>query len=62
METKQIDAQTNHYINAQSRPHQRAPEIQPYGTVNHGLEWASACSPRLDSAKRVGTSLPLRPA
>jgi hypothetical protein len=31
VETKQIDAQTNHHINAQPRLHQRAPEIQPYG-------------------------------
>ena len=37
METKQIDAQTNHHINAQPRLHQRAPEIQAYGTVNHAL-------------------------
>ncbi len=36
METKQIDAHTNRLINAQPRLHQRAPEIQPYGTVNHG--------------------------
>jgi starvation-inducible DNA-binding protein len=37
VETKQSDAQTNHHINAQPRLHQRAPEIQPYGTVNHAL-------------------------
>ena len=37
MATKQIDARTNHHINAQPRLHQRAPEIQPYGTVNHAL-------------------------
>jgi len=37
VETKQIDAQTNHHLNAQPRLHQRAPEIQPYGTVNHAL-------------------------
>ena len=37
METKQFDAQTDHHINAQPRLHQRAPEIQPYGTVNHAL-------------------------
>jgi starvation-inducible DNA-binding protein len=35
--TKQIDAQTNHQINAQPSLHQRAPEIQPYGTVTHAL-------------------------
>jgi hypothetical protein len=37
VETKQIGAQTNHHMNAQPRLHQRAPEIQPYGTVNHAL-------------------------
>src|ERR1700758_2937472 len=35
--TKQIDTRTNHHINAQPRLHQRAPEIQPFGTVNHAL-------------------------
>ena len=35
--TRQIDTRTNHHINAQPRLHQRAPEIQPYGTVNHAL-------------------------
>jgi starvation-inducible DNA-binding protein len=37
VETKQIDAQTSHHINSQPRLHQRAPEIQPYGTVTHAL-------------------------
>jgi starvation-inducible DNA-binding protein len=37
VETKQIDAQTSRHINAQPRLHQRAPEIQPYGTVTHAL-------------------------
>src|SRR5438132_10315235 len=37
VEKKQIDAQTKHHINAQPRLHQRAAEIQAYGTVNHLL-------------------------
>jgi starvation-inducible DNA-binding protein len=37
VETKQVPARTNHYINAQPRLHQNAPEIQRYGTVNHAL-------------------------
>jgi starvation-inducible DNA-binding protein len=37
MGKKQTDAKTTDHINAQPRLHQRAPEIQPYGTVNHAL-------------------------
>jgi starvation-inducible DNA-binding protein len=37
VKAKRIDAQTNHHVKAQPRFHQRAPEIQPYGTVNHAL-------------------------
>jgi starvation-inducible DNA-binding protein len=37
MAKKQIDAKTNNPISAQPRLHQRAREIQPYGTVNHAL-------------------------
>ena len=37
MRTKQIDAKATNRINAQPRLHQRAPEIQPYGTVSHAL-------------------------
>ena len=37
MAKKQIDATPARGINAQPRLHQRAGEIQPYGTVNHAL-------------------------
>ncbi len=37
MAKQQIDAKTTHKINAQPRLHQRAREIQPYGTVSHAL-------------------------
>lgn len=37
MAKKQTDANTAEHINAQPRLHQRAREIQPYGTVNHAL-------------------------
>src|SRR3982074_1630078 len=37
MPKKQIDAKTNNVISAQPRLHQRAGEIQRYGTVNHLL-------------------------
>ena len=37
MRTKQTDAKVTNRINAQPRLHQRAREIQPYGTVSHAL-------------------------
>ena len=37
MAKKQIDAKTANVISAQPRLHQRAGEIQRYGTVNHLL-------------------------
>jgi len=37
MGRKQTEAKTTDHINAQPRFHQRAREIQPYGTVNHAL-------------------------
>jgi starvation-inducible DNA-binding protein len=37
MANKQTETKTSHRINAQPRLHQRAREIQPYGTVNHAL-------------------------
>ena len=37
MAKKQIDAKTTDYISAQPRLHQRAREIQSYGTVSHML-------------------------
>ncbi len=37
MAKKQIDANPTRGINAQPRLHQRAGEIQQYGTVNHAL-------------------------
>ena len=37
MAKKQIDSKTNRSISAQPRLHQRAREIQSYGTVNHAL-------------------------
>jgi len=37
MGKKQTDTKTNDHVNAQPRFHQRATEIQPYGTVNHAL-------------------------
>ena len=37
MGKKQTDTKTTDRINAQPRLHQRAREIQPYGTVNHAL-------------------------
>jgi starvation-inducible DNA-binding protein len=37
MGKKQTDAKNTDHINAQPRLHQRAREIQPYGTVNHAL-------------------------
>ena len=37
MGKKQTDTKTTNHINAQPRFHQRAPEIQQYGTVNHAL-------------------------
>jgi starvation-inducible DNA-binding protein len=52
-EQKQIDAQTNHHINAQPRLHQRAPEIQPYGTVNHALPLELEEPVRLEMAEQL---------
>lgn len=37
MAKKQIDTKATEKINAQPRIHQRAPEIQAYGTVSHAL-------------------------
>ena len=37
MAKKQIDAKSTEKISAQPRLHQRAPEIQSYGTVSHAL-------------------------
>src|SRR5438105_8747781 len=37
MAKKQIDAKSADHISAQPRLHQRAREIQSYGTVNHAL-------------------------
>jgi len=37
MAKKHIDAQTTNHISRQPRLHQRAREIQSYGTVNHAL-------------------------
>jgi hypothetical protein len=37
MGRKQTDAKATNHINAQPHLHQRALEIQPYGTVNHAL-------------------------
>lgn len=37
MAKKQIDSKTQRRVNAQPRLHQRAREIQAYGTVNHAL-------------------------
>ena len=37
MAKKQIDPKTTESVNAQPRLHQRAAEIQPYGTVSHAL-------------------------
>ena len=37
MEKQQVHTKTTEQINAQPRLHQRAPEIQPYGTVSHLL-------------------------
>jgi len=55
--TKQIDAQTNHPINAQPRFHQRAPEIQPYGTVNHALPLELEEPVRLEMAEQLNQLL-----
>src|SRR5579859_5456455 len=37
MANRQTETKTSHRINAQPRLHQRALEIQSYGTVNHAL-------------------------
>ena len=37
MRTKQLDVKATNRINAQPRLHQRAREIQPYGSVSHAL-------------------------
>ena len=37
MAKKQIDSKTERRVSAQPRLHQRAREIQAYGTVNHAL-------------------------
>jgi hypothetical protein len=37
MAKKQSDANADNPVNAQPRLHQRAREIQSYGTVNHAL-------------------------
>ena len=37
MANKHAHTKTTNHINAQPRLHQRAPEIQPYGTVSHAL-------------------------
>jgi starvation-inducible DNA-binding protein len=37
MPKKEVDAKSTNHINAQPRLHQRAQEIQSYGTVNHAL-------------------------
>ena len=57
MKTRQIDAQTNHHINAQPRLHQRAPEIQPYGTVNHALPLELEEPVRLEMAEQLNQLL-----
>lgn len=57
METKPIDAQTNHHINAQPRLHQRAPKIQPYGTVNHALPLELEEPVRLEMAAQLNQLL-----
>ena len=54
METKQID--TNRHINAQPRLHQRAPEIQPYGTVNHALPLELEEPVRLEMTEQLNQS------
>ena len=37
MAKKQIDSKPDRRVSAQPRLHQRAREIQPYGTVSHAL-------------------------
>jgi hypothetical protein len=44
MANKQTETRTSHRINAQPRLHQRAREIQPYGTVNRRPNWRATAS------------------
>ena len=57
METKQVDAQTKYHINAQPRLHQRAREIQAYGTVRHALPLELEEPVRLEMTERLNQLL-----
>jgi len=57
VETKQVDAQTKHHINAQPRLHQRAREIQAYGTVRHALPLELEEPVRLEMTERLNQLL-----
>src|SRR5437660_12299406 len=57
MAKKQIDAKTANVISAQPRLHQRAGEIQRYGTVNHLLPLELEASVRLEMTAQLNQLL-----
>lgn len=57
MAKKQNDARTNRKINAQPRLHQRAREIQSYGTVNHLLPLELEEPVRLEMTEQLNQML-----
>ena len=57
MGKKQTDAKTADHINAQPRLHQRAIEIQPYGTVNHALPLELEEPVRLEMTEQLNQML-----
>src|SRR3979490_3508437 len=57
MEKKQIDTKATEKINAQPRIHQRAPEIQEYGTVTHALPLELEEPVRLEMTERLNQLL-----
>jgi starvation-inducible DNA-binding protein len=57
MGKKQTDAKTADHINAQPRLHQRAIEIQPYGTVNHALPLELEEPVRLEMTEQINQIL-----
>lgn len=57
MERKQIETNNRHHVNAQPRLHQRAREIQPFGTVNHALPLELEETVRLEMTEQLNQLL-----
>ena len=60
MPKKQTDVSTNRKISAQPRLHQRAQEIQAYGTVSHMLPLELEEPVRLEMTEQLNNSLRIR--